>query len=1149
MKKLTFTLIYLTLLLTLRAQLFYGTTYRGGSNDRGVIFSFDGTTGSYTKLREFGLDDGRPIGTLVQAPNGKFYGMTVKSFDFMLDPAIYSFDPATDTYTKVKIFSGLDGYGIQGSLTLASNGKLYGITRTARSEGFIFSFDPATNKYTKLQNISGSGDLMQASDGKLYGVSDNTGHAKGSIGLLFSFDLSTNKYTIVKELVYGDGERLQGRLVQASDGKLYGMMARGGRRNLGLIFSFDPTSKQYENLKSFTAADNKFPTGGGGLVQASDGKLYGSLQFGGIDHVGAIFSFDPATHKYTKLKDFHFEKGAVPNSSLLQAPNGKLYGVTTYGGSSDSARVEGVIFSYDPITNKYEKLKTFDNFLDGAGPYSSSLVLVACAIHTYYRDADGDGHGDAADKKMRCSSVVPDGYVNDSTDCDDTKASIYPGATEICGNGTDDNCNGLVDEGCADFVSSFTLINTSTDKGIQPLKDGDVLDLTKLPRTSLNIRANTMPSNVGSVVFELKGARQYKHTENGAPFALFGDNKRDYFGSPLPEGEYTLTATPFNKDNGKGTKGTPLTVHFKVVYPVAITRFTLVNARTGEAITEVKEGGEINLATLPTKLLSIRATTSPDTVGSVLFALSGQQIHRQTENLLPYSLFGDSTRTYTAWVPKPGNYTLTATPYSGAKGYGTKGKGYSVHFTVVDPKQNECTTPGFALPVTTATDLHRYGTAADFNGDGKPDLAISNSSTGGIVIYVGNGNGGFTEGKAYLTDNYEVFGLIAGDLNRDGKVDLVVSNRNFGGQFKVSVLPGNGDGSFGKPVSYASGGNFPSRIMIADFNKDDKPDLAVSNSNSRSVGILLGKGDGGFNSAVAYPTSLEGDALVSADFDKDGNPDIAVTDFFTGTFGMLLGKGDGTFSQVTTHPSGGFRTYGAATADFNNDGKPDLAVTNFATNNMSVLLGRGDGTFSQPVLYPTGENFPAEIVASDLNGDGKQDLVVEKWEGQNIVVFMGKGDGNFDQGITVSENGSTRWLAVADFNTDDRPDIGFGFNFNAIHVLLNTCGAGTNSTLTRTLQKPVLTTTTETGKTNLAAYPNPFNSQSTIRFSIPASGSVTLGVYNATGTEVTKLYKGRAEAGKEYRVSLEGKHLPAGVYLVKLTTNDTTTSLKLLLVR
>jgi uncharacterized delta-60 repeat protein len=231
-------------------------------------------------------------------------------------------------------------------------------------------------------------------------------------------------------------------------------------------------------------------------------------------------------------------------------------------------------------------------------------------------------------------------------------------------------------------VSGFTLVNAANEQDIQLLKDGDVLNLSILPKATLNIRANTTPARVGSVFFELSGEQSRKWTENGPPYALFGDIGGNYFSSPLPEGDYTLTATPYTQAKRRGEKGTSLTIRFTVVYPAAVTSFTLVDGATGNDIQELKEGDLLVLSTLPQTGLNIRANTSPDTVGSVLFALTGQQTHNQTENLLPYALFGGNP--YNAWTPAKGSYTLTATPYSARRGVGTTGTPLTVTFSVAN---------------------------------------------------------------------------------------------------------------------------------------------------------------------------------------------------------------------------------------------------------------------------------------------------------------------------------------------------------------------------------------------------------------------------------------------------------------------------------
>ncbi|GAB3042575.1 lamin tail domain-containing protein [Spirosoma pulveris] len=247
-------------------------------------------------------------------------------------------------------------------------------------------------------------------------------------------------------------------------------------------------------------------------------------------------------------------------------------------------------------------------------------------------------------------------------------------------------------------VTTLTLINADSDLPIRELVANDVLNLATLPTRNLNIRANTNPTTVGSVKLSLSGSQNQNVTETVAPYSLFGDVAGNFNAWVPPVGSYTLTATPYTGPAATGTAGTPLTMSFSVVDQTPITpgqlalvSFSLMNADTEQEIKLLTPDEQLNLATLPTRNLNIRANTNPATVGSVKLSLSGSQNQNVTETVAPYSLFGDVAGNFNAWVPPVGSYTLTATPYTGAGGTGTAGTPLTMSFSVVDQTP---TTPG-----------------------------------------------------------------------------------------------------------------------------------------------------------------------------------------------------------------------------------------------------------------------------------------------------------------------------------------------------------------------------------------------------------------------------------------------------------------------
>ena len=316
------------------------------------------------------------------------------------------------------------------------------------------------------------------------------------------------------------------------------------------------------------------------------------------------------------------------------------------------------------------------------------------------------------------------------------------------------------------------------------------------------------------------------------------------------------------------------------------------------------------------------------------------------------------------------------------------------------------------------------------------DILVANNTDNTVSVLLGNGDGTFGAKTDFSTGNAPI-SMATGDFNLDGKLDVAVANQT---DNTVSVLFGNGDGTLQAKQDYPVG-NDPVSVIAADFNNDGALDLAVANQKDKTVSILLNNKSGAF--VTPAPTIATGNAptaIAAGDFNGDGKIDLAVVNQNDNTVSIFLGNGDGTFKTQAISSTGNV-PLAIAEGDLNGDGFADLAIVNSTDDTVSILLGNGDGTFQPQVAYAT-TTTPDSITVADFNEDGRPDLAISERGSDTVSILLGIGSGIFSAPFDIAVGNSPASVAATDLNGDGLPDLAIANQTSdTVTVILNSADA------------------------------------------------------------------------------------------------------------
>ncbi len=326
----------------------------------------------------------------------------------------------------------------------------------------------------------------------------------------------------------------------------------------------------------------------------------------------------------------------------------------------------------------------------------------------------------------------------------------------------------------------------------------------------------------------------------------------------------------------------------------------------------------------------------------------------------------------------------------------------------------------------------------------------------------------------------------------------------------VSVLLGNGDGTFGPQRDYVAG-HSPYSIAIGDLNGDGKPDLAVANINFYTVSVLLGHGDGTFGSRTDYVAGFSPTSVAIGDLDGDGRPDLAAANYYSNTVSVLLGNGNGTFAPKSDYGAGD-RPQSVAIGDVNGDGRPDLVVANGGSNSVSVLLNIGG-------------NIPTPTTLALVDARAEPGRVALSWFGASMAGVMAtvyrQTEGPAWAGVASIVGDGTGWLRFEDGNVREGARYGYrlGVGVGGSEKFYGETWVSVPGDWILALAAPA---------------PNPLTDRLAISFTLPSATPARLEVIDVAGRLAAVREVGSLGAGPHVVAFTEAVRWQPGIYLVRL---------------